>query len=77
MDDDAHPPQPSTVGDLDRRLVELLAAGRSAAEAGELLGLTLGATAVRLQALRRRLGVTSTAKVIIAVFGTDPRSTSG
>ncbi|RYY05007.1 MAG: hypothetical protein EON55_29115 [Alphaproteobacteria bacterium] len=76
MDQDDPSPGPLPVADLDRRLLQLLKAGHSSVEAGELAGLTVAGTAVRLQALRTRLGVTSTAAAIDVVCRSDPPSSA-
>lgn len=76
MDEDGRrEPSPiDDVDDVDRGLLQLLAAGRSTVEAGELMGLSLAATALRLQSLREALGVVSTAEAVEAVCGGDPPS---
>lgn len=72
MHDKARSAEVGSVEDLDRRLLELLRAGHSTVTAGERLGLTLAETALRLQVLRRRLGVASTTAVIDLVCGGLP-----
>ena len=57
----------------DHRLLVLIADGCSAAEAADALGWNLSHAGRRLEALRRRLGVDSTAQAVAAVV---PRSRS-
>lgn len=58
---------------IERRLLLLLAEGRSGAEAAEALALDLVTTARLLSAMRERLGVRSTAAAIDVVLGRSPR----
>jgi DNA-binding CsgD family transcriptional regulator len=59
--------------DIERRLLLLLAEGRSGAEAAEALALDLATTARLLSAMRERLGVRSTAAAIDVLLGRSSR----
>lgn len=62
MDDPIH-----SVDAGDYRLLVLIADGRSAAEAAEVLGWDVLRAGRRLRSLRQRLGVDSTAQAVAAV----------
>jgi DNA-binding Lrp family transcriptional regulator len=60
------------VDPTDRRLLDLLRAGASGAEAAERVGITPRAAAARLKELRDRLGVTSTRSLLDALDPGEP-----
>jgi len=63
----------SALSDTQRRLLELLAKGRSAAEAADVLDLELSTVAAALEGARQQLGVSSTSAAIAAMLRRECR----